>query len=538
MPERTPPPPPPLPPVPPRLRRLLQQQEEEVAALDLDAQRALLAVLLLAQEDLRVAVLTLQEGNPAGQERTPFSAQQARVLLLLVRQATTRIIEDGAGVVRRRVEEGAALGGRHALELVASDPELRALLDEVLQAEAEAGLVLPPAEGEDPKPVPGEDGGLVVAQPLRVPLVSRVATDGLLVQRVETSLRRYGADLAEAMQREVAVGLAANDSLQGVADRLAGLGGVLETARGRAMLIARMETAGAYDAGHRQSAAVAAGRVNGALGVAGRPPLVMRASEHIDDLRNHPFSQVVHGMTRPVDGKFQVRVDLVQFAAQRLRSRPGLPGQRAMRGKASMGVSGVLWPIVGGAYEGDTYPAHFHDRGRQHLWRESWGVGEPDHRGGVTATPDPRGGRPRTEPVRPYDPNATPGGRPKKVRKDIESGRSDERENEAALMLAQLGFNVVQLPEPKTGSAPDYTINGVGWDCVAPSTPRALNVLDRARDKQAQRVVISLAGSPLTASALKAALDAAPGYFDGAGLEELLVLSPRPSKPPHLTRLW
>jgi hypothetical protein len=523
---------------PRRLGRLLARQEEELGALDAAAQQALLAVLLLADEELRTALLRLQEGLPAGQERTPFSAQQARVLLLLVRSATRTLTDRGVGALAAQARAGAALGGRHALELLELDPELAPLLAAV-QA-AEPGLRLPPALAADQ--APGEEDGLAVGQPLRARMVAQVARDGLLVQRVEASLARYGADLADQMKREVAVGLATNQSLPDIAARLSGLGGVLATARGRGMLIARMETAGAYDVGHREAAGLAAGSINAALGVGGRPPLVMRASEHIDDLRNHPFSQVVHGMTRPMDDTFQVRVDLVQLAAQRLRSRPGLPGQRAMRGKGGLRVSGVLWPIVGGAYQGDTYPAHFHDRGRQHLWRASWGVSEPDHRSGVQGQPDPRGGRPRTEPVRPYDPDAKPGGRPKKPRKDAGSRLPDLRENEAALMLAQLGFNVVQLPEPKDQQGADYTINGVAWDCIAPSTPRALNALGRAKekalDRQAQRVVINLADSPLTASELKAALDAAPGYFEGAGLEELLVLTPRPGKRPLLTRLW
>jgi hypothetical protein len=202
----------------------------------------------------------------------------------------------------------------------------------------------------------------------------------------------------------------------------------------------------------------------------------------------------------------------------------------------------VLWPVVGGAYEGDTYPAHFHDRGRQHLWRESWGVAEVEHRSGVTTTPDPRGGRPRTEPVRPYDPNAKPGGRPKKVRGEEGRARADRRENETAKLLAQLGFDVVQLPEPTRLKAPDYTISGVAWDCVAPTTPSALNVLDRARrkaaDGQARRVVFNLTDTPLTAADLQRALEEDPGYLEGSGVDELLVVTARPTGRPRLSRIW
>ena len=33
---------------------------------------------------------------------------------------------------------------------------------------------------------------------------------------------------------------------------------------------------------------------------------------------------------------------------------------------------GILWPLVGAAYKGTNYPAHFNDRGRQVPFRASW----------------------------------------------------------------------------------------------------------------------------------------------------------------------
>jgi len=436
---------------PRRLGRLLARQEEELGALDAAAQQALLAVLLLADEELRTALLRLQEGLPAGQERTPFSAQQARVLLLLVRSATRTLTDRGVGALAAQARAGAALGGRHALELLELDPELAPLLAAV-QA-AEPGLRLPPAPAADQ--APGEEDGLAVGQPLRARMVAQVARDGLLVQRVEASLARYGADLADQMHREVAVGLATNQSLPDIAARLSGLGGVLATARGRGMLIARMETAGAYDVGHREAAGLAAGSINAALGVGGRPPLVMRASEHIDDLRNHPFSQVVHGMTRPMDGKFRVARSDVANAFQRLRSA-------GRRSPPEARLTGILWPLESGVYVGDTYPAHFHDRGRQHLWRESWDDGSSRpiswdlHQGELKPTLSPGSQR-------------RPAGSPMPVRPGSEF--HDVAENRTALRLAQAGYAITQVPEAH--GSPDYMVTlptgeRVTVDCYTP----------------------------------------------------------------------
>ncbi len=82
----------------------------------------------------------------------------------------------------------------------------------------------------------------------------------------------------------------------------------------------------------------------------------------------------------------------------------------------------------------------------------------------------------------------------------------------------------------------------MAWDCVAPTTPSALNVLDRARRKaaegQARRVVFNLTDTPLTAADLQRALEEDPGYLEGSGVDELLVVTARPTGRPQLSRIW
>jgi len=345
-----------------------------------------------------------------------------------------------------------------------------------------------------------------------------VQQDGLLLH--QHSIQRYGRDLVSKIQAELVGGVVRQLTLDQVVDRIVGTDqSVFAGMRHRAELIARMEMSRAYNEGHQASLEEASNVLD--ADEPDRPdPLVKRADEYLDK-RNHPFSRALDGKIAPitvqvgdkhVPGEWEVPDSEVQAAAKAI-------GKRA---------SGIVWRKEGSTWKGSMHPAHYNDRGRMTPWRSSWEEMDrtpverpkwrPKARRGRPAETDeepvkvreaaPRTGGARipeaptglTVPSRQPDPNARPGGIPRKIRKDSDSARSDRRENEAAIMVAQAGFDIMQLPEKKDQKNPDYGIEGRIFDCYSPK-PGHLNTVRRTFDgkikaQQARRFILNLTDAP------------------------------------------
>lgn len=167
------------------------------------------------------------------------------------------------------------------------------------------------------------------------------AERGLALHRY--SVRRYGLQLIEAIQRELVSGYAQGLTVYQMTRRIAGPGGVLQGHRSRAELIVRMELVRAYDVGAQASLEEMAAFDEPDTA----DPLLKRADEHFDH-RNHPFSRLLHGQAVLPRQEWEVPVT----------------------GEARRGL---VWQVTNGIAHGFSYPAHFNERGRQVPWRASWG---------------------------------------------------------------------------------------------------------------------------------------------------------------------
>jgi len=119
-------------------------------------------------------------------------------------------------------------------------------------------------------------------------------------------------------------------------------------------------------------------------------------------------------------------------------------------------------------------------------------------------------------------------GRPSQAGQDADEAtkKGIERENESAQLLAKNGYDVEQNPPRRSnGKAPDYRINGMYYDCMAPSTPSVRNIASRIkREKidsgQVDRVVLNLDDTSVTVEAMrKQLLD-----WPISGLKELIAI--------------
>ncbi|WP_145146219.1 WXG100 family type VII secretion target [Paenibacillus xylanexedens] len=97
--------------------------------------------------------------------------------------------------------------------------------------------------------------------------------------------------------------------------------------------------------------------------------------------------------------------------------------------------------------------------------------------------------------------NATPKGYPAKIRPqdDKETVRGRERENEAAKILAEKGYDITQSPQlPGQNKKPDYLIEGNVFDCFSPKgekSPRNIwskLINEKLAEGQANRFVVNL----------------------------------------------
>ena len=329
------------------LDRLITRQEDALARLTEDEARRLLRAYDDARRELHERLRAL-----ADEGRTPFTLHNAR--------ATLAQLEAGTAQLQQRL-------GAH-LDAAVHAQQDRALAD-LLQLVGRAD----PAFRD-------------LGAPVRIAVLQRLsAQEGLLLHR--HSLRRYGAELVEAMQRELTVAAARGMTYRQLTDRLAGPQGVLAGHRHRASLIVQMELCRAYNEAAQTSLEETADLLDARTG---DDPLLAKASEYSDH-RNHPFSRVLHGLTRPVDGAWRVPHAQVLAVARRLNKR----------------VSGIVWERQGAAWVGNRYPAHFGDRGRQVPWRESWGA-SPASRPSPPPAPRPKRKKPKKKTAPAPSPTPSP----------------------------------------------------------------------------------------------------------------------------------
>ena len=124
------------------------------------------------------------------------------------------------------------------------------------------------------------------------------------------------------------------------------------------------------------------------------------------------------------------------------------------------------------------------------------------------------------------EPGGVPSGSPTQIepKDDTETTRGIMRENETAVILASLGYNVEQRPSVTGRKKPDYQIEGRIFDCYAPITDKAYNIADLIRKKvergQADRIVLNLDDSEVDLEELRQQLTSSPI----ADLQEIVVV--------------
>ncbi len=297
----------------PPINDLLYRQDLALERLS-DAQaRRCLATLNDARRALQDQLLAIDD------TATPYSAQQARVMLAQV-DAASRMLTQRLG---EQVEAAALPVGRLAMGhvLAAIRDNERVLVDagNRIQFQALARILEP---------------------------------DALLLHR--HSLERYGRQIVDRIARDIGAGLASGKSIPQMTETVCGTVGTLARNAGSAELIVRMEVSRAYNDSSQQTMEEAAK----VLDEPGTTDPLMRQIIELRDKRNHPFSRASEDVTAPMDRPFHVPVAAVEVVA------------------AAMGVrrvSGILWPVEGADYVGFNLPAHYNERGRISPWRASWG---------------------------------------------------------------------------------------------------------------------------------------------------------------------
>lgn len=302
-----------------RIADMLRRQSEDLDALHDREVRRFLAALEDGRRHLREQLEAMRVSGSLDVQR--FTAQHLRVALA----------QSEAGVRQLELRLGTVLGEqlRHQGEVASQN-----LLSVIAANEREFR----------------DAGGQ-----LQIAITNRLnAERGLLLH--EHSIRRYGAQLVENIQRELVLGQTAGMTIRQVTNRIAATDtSVFSGMRYRAELIARMELNRGYNDQHQVSLEAAEAQLD-TPGTA--DPLMKRIDEYFDK-RNHPFSRVAHGTTAAVKAEFHVSVAEVD----------------AEGAKLGKGSGGVVWRQVGGDYVGFNMPAHFNERGRQVPYRASWGPG-------------------------------------------------------------------------------------------------------------------------------------------------------------------
>lgn len=289
---------------------LLQAQREEQAALEERSQRRLLALQQAALKDLEERLI-LARGR---HEEDAFTVQ----LLLSLRTQMQALVNE---LVQR-------LDGQ--LKTLGDEAQTAGMQDLV----AQASLM---------------EGGISIAVQNRLAL--RVQEQARL--RLPATLKRYGTDLVERLERELAVNVLGKVSRFQAVNRLIGTcTKSFELTHWRAALIYRNELSNAYDDAAKHTGEELAGE----LARVSTEPLLTRMDE-ARDRRSHPFSLVAHGTVAEAGKPWKVSAAEVAAMAARRGSKAG----------------GIVWPLVDGWYQGMGYIAHHNDRGRRTCWRKSWG---------------------------------------------------------------------------------------------------------------------------------------------------------------------
>lgn len=128
-------------------------------------------------------------------------------------------------------------------------------------------------------------------------------------------------------------------------------GSAVSRTRGRAQVVADMEARRAA----AQQAGDAVRRTARSVPNADTDPVLRRIVEIIDK-HNHPISRVLDGQAQPIGAPFRAPVEDVFIQSRLLRK----------------GVGGIVWTRLGGAFIGESLPAHYADRGRIVPFRKSW----------------------------------------------------------------------------------------------------------------------------------------------------------------------
>lgn len=292
------------------LRSLLQEQREEQAALEVLSQRRLLALQQATLKDLEQRLMEARNRH----KEDAFTVQ----LLLSLKAQMQWLVGD---LVERLEKELAGLS---------ISAQKAGMQDLVAQVELMEGGI-----------------SLAVQNRLALQLQERARL------RTAATLRRYGVDLVERLERELAV------SVLSKAGRYEAVTRLLSTStrsfalsQWRAALVYRNELGSAYDDAAKSTGEELAGE----LAQVSSEPLLTRMDE-ARDRRSHPFSLVAHGTVAVAGTPWRVSVSEVAAMAARRGSRAG----------------GIVWPIVDGWYQGLGYIAHHNDRGRRTCWRKSWG---------------------------------------------------------------------------------------------------------------------------------------------------------------------
>jgi Contact-dependent growth inhibition CdiA C-terminal domain len=128
-------------------------------------------------------------------------------------------------------------------------------------------------------------------------------------------------------------------------------------------------------------------------------------------------------------------------------------------------------------------------------------------------------------------PSGQPGGKPSgtptplRDNDDAPTRRSLMREYESAVLLAEAGYLVEQNPSVPGSKKPDYKIEGKIFDCYAPTTKNAYNIVDTIREKvaggQSDRIVLNLDDTQVSPDALLEELNSIPI----PKLQEIIIVS-------------
>lgn len=296
----------------PPITDLLTRQDLELERLS-DAQaRRCLATLNDVRRALREQLLRIDE------TATPYSAQQARVMLAQVDSAAHRLSVRLGDLVTSAQTTAGQMALRHMLAVIRANEPLFVDAGNRIEFAAMQRILQP---------------------------------DALLLH--QHSLVRYGRQVVDRIARDIAAGLASGKSIPQITETVCGTVGTLARNGGSAELITRMEISRAYNDKTQASLEEAAAIIDepGTTDPLGRQIVELR------DKRNHPFSRAADGITAKLREPFRVSVAAVDAAASALGVRR---------------VSGILWPQEGAFYVGGNYPAHFNERGRIAPWRASW----------------------------------------------------------------------------------------------------------------------------------------------------------------------